>query len=88
MPEPRHGIRRGHGLDPAGTTTRVLRRVDRCIDEKTGKLLSMKNPCIVLEGVVCQGVYHAHCPRGYVAFWREIWLERVALERGKASRDA
>jgi hypothetical protein len=60
-----------------GRETRVLRRVDRCIDEATGRLLHMKNPCIVLEDVVCDGVYSANCPRSIYAFWREIWLDRV-----------
>lgn len=60
-----------------GREARVLRRVDRCIDERTGRLLTMKNPCIVLEGVVCEGAYNANCPRSIYAFWREIWLERV-----------
>ena len=75
-------LNRGMGFDPemarfCGRTAKVLRRVDRCIDEKTGKMLTMKNPCIVLEGVVCQGVYHGNCPREYVSFWREVWLDRV-----------
>ena len=52
-------------------------RVTKCMDEKTGEMLTMKNPCIVLEGVVCGGVYNASCPRQFVPFWREIWLERV-----------
>ena len=60
-----------------GREARVLRRVDRCIDETTGRLLQMKNPCIVLEGIVCEGAYNANCPRSIYAFWREIWLERV-----------
>jgi hypothetical protein len=61
-----------------GREARVLRRVDRCIEESTGRLLQMKNPCIVLEGVICEGAYNANCPRAIPAFWREIWLERVA----------
>lgn len=60
-----------------GREARVLRRVERCIDERTGRLLAMRNPCIVLEGVVCEGAYNASCPRGIYSFWREIWLERV-----------
>jgi hypothetical protein len=51
--------------------------VDRCIDEKTGRMLTMKSPCIVLEGVVCAGAYKGNCPREFMPFWREIWLERV-----------
>jgi hypothetical protein len=60
-----------------GREARVLRRVDRCIEEGTGRLLHMKNPCIVLEDTVCEGAYNANCPRSIYAFWREIWLERV-----------
>lgn len=73
---------RGMGFDEemarfCGQTVRVLNRVDRCIDEKTGRMLTMKSPCIVLEGVVCAGAYKGNCPREFVPFWREIWLERV-----------
>jgi hypothetical protein len=60
-----------------GREARVLRRVDRCIEEGTGRILHMKNPCIVLEDIVCEGAYSANCPRSIYAFWREIWLERV-----------
>jgi hypothetical protein len=60
-----------------GQTAVVQSRVERCIDERTGRMLTMKSPCIVLENVVCEGAYHAVCPREYVPFWREIWLERV-----------
>jgi hypothetical protein len=63
-----------------GRAAKVVRRVDRCIDEKTGRMLQMKNPCIVLEGVFCEGVYHGNCPREFIPFWREIWLERVEGE--------
>ncbi|MFI9380538.1 hypothetical protein [Kutzneria sp. NPDC052558] len=60
-----------------GQTARVQARVDKCLDEKTGELLTMKSPCIILEDIVCAGVYNASCPREFVPFWREIWLERV-----------
>jgi hypothetical protein len=60
-----------------GRTARVQARVTKCLDEKTGELMTMKNPCIVLENVVCGGVYSASCPRQDTAFWREIWLERI-----------
>jgi hypothetical protein len=73
---------RGLGFDAemarhCGREARVLRRVDRCIDESTGRILHMKNPCIVLEGIVCEGAYTANCPRAFYSFWREIWLDRV-----------
>jgi hypothetical protein len=60
-----------------GREARVLRRVDQIIDEKTGRMLRMKTPCIVLQDVCCTGAYHRCCPRGTYAYWREIWLERV-----------
>jgi hypothetical protein len=76
------GRNRGLGFEEemarhCGREARVLRRVDRCIDESTGRLLHMKNPCIVLDDIVCEGAYSANCPRSIYAFWREIWLERV-----------
>ncbi|MGH4023620.1 MAG: hypothetical protein ACRDRV_03450 [Pseudonocardiaceae bacterium] len=75
-------LNRGMGFEEemsryCGRQARVLRRVDRCIDERTGRLLQMKNPCIVLENTVCTGGYNANCPRSIYPFWREIWLERV-----------
>jgi hypothetical protein len=60
-----------------GRTARVKARVTKCIDERTGTLLTMKNPCIILEDIVCAGVYSGNCPRQFIPFWREIWLERV-----------
>jgi len=60
-----------------GRTARVQARVSNCIDEKSGRMLTMKNPCIVLENVVCGGGRNRNCPRQFVPFWREIWLERV-----------
>ena len=73
---------RGMGFDAemarfCGRTARVARRVDHIIDEKTGRMLHMRNPCIVLEGIVCEGAYNLNCPRAITAYWREIWLERV-----------
>jgi hypothetical protein len=73
---------RGMGFDEemsrfCGQTAIVQARVERCIDDKTGRLLTMKNPCIILESIVCGGVYSANCPREFVPFWREVWLERV-----------
>lgn len=63
-----------------GDTYRVLQRVTRMIDEKTGKMLELKNPCIVLDSVVCQARYTTGrmlCPKSMYPYWREVWLERV-----------
>jgi hypothetical protein len=75
-------LNRGLGFDVemtrfCGRTARVERRVEKIIDEKTGQMLHMRNPCIVLEGVVCEGAYSVNCPRSIYAYWRELWLERV-----------
>jgi hypothetical protein len=63
-----------------GGTYRVLRRVGRILDEKTGKLIKLKNESIILEGVYCQARYsdcRMFCPRSIYSYWREGWLERV-----------
>ena len=67
----------GEMLRYCGQEARVLRRVERIIDEKSGRMLHFKNPCIVLDDVTCTGSYHRQCPRGIYPYWREIWLERV-----------
>lgn len=66
-------------LPYCGGMYRVLRRVHRIVDEKTGKMLNMKYPCIILEGVACQADFHRLCPRAIYHYWRESWLRRVAV---------
>jgi len=64
-----------------GRTYPVLRRVGRIIDEKTGRMMKLKNECIQLEGVECRACYAKYrrfCPRSIFPYWREIWLERVS----------
>jgi hypothetical protein len=59
---------------------RVAHRVERIIDERTGRMRPMKSPCIVLEGVVCSANYSAKrlfCPREIYPYFRENWLRRV-----------
>jgi hypothetical protein len=60
-----------------GGTYRVLRRVNQIVDEKSGKLLCMKSPCIILEGSACVSEYHRFCPRAIYHYWREGWLRRA-----------
>jgi hypothetical protein len=60
---------------------RVLRRVERIIFDKTGKMQEMKTPCVILDSVICESRYsecRLFCPRSIYPYWREIWLERVA----------
>jgi hypothetical protein len=75
-------LNRGLSFDPemlkyCGRQARVLRRVERIIDEQTGRMVHFKRDCIILEGVICSGDYNQYCPRSIYPFWREIWLERV-----------
>jgi hypothetical protein len=59
---------------------RVLRRVDRIINEKTGEMMELPNPCIILDGVTCSGNYSMQrmfSRRHEYIYWREIWLRRV-----------
>ena len=63
-----------------GQTHQVERRVHNIINEQTGEMMHFRNPCIVLEGVVCQSRYSSGrlgCPRRIPSYWREIWLDRV-----------
>lgn len=60
-----------------GATFRVLKRVNQIVDERTGKTMKMKSPCIILEGVACVSEYHRWCPRAIYHYWREAWLRRV-----------
>jgi hypothetical protein len=60
-----------------GGNFRVLKRVNQIVDERTGKTMKMKSPCIILEGVACASEYHRLCPRAIYHYWREAWLRRV-----------
>jgi len=63
-----------------GQTFRVLKRVTKILNESTGRMQEMRNPCIILDGVFCQSRYsecRLFCPRSIYPYWREIWLERV-----------
>ena len=70
-----------------GGTYQVLKRVNKILNEKTGKLQELKTPCVILDSVVCQARYsecRLFCPRSIYPFWREIWLERIASRASDA----
>jgi hypothetical protein len=86
-------LNRGMGFDAemsrfCGRVARVKARAHRCVDEKSGRMLTMKNPCIILEDIVCEGAYSANCPREFVCWWREVWLERLEPDPQRPGRDA
>ncbi|HXH86571.1 MAG TPA: hypothetical protein VNI35_07065, partial [Nitrospira sp.] len=71
-----------------GGTYRVRTRLTKFLDEKTGRLITTKNPAIILEGVWCESRYsdcRMFCPRSIYSWWRETWLERIhATQRGES----
>jgi hypothetical protein len=79
-------MNRGLGFDAelvpyCGGVYRVRARLSRFIDEKTGRMKTLKTPAVILEGVCCQSRYSNNrmfCPRSIYSWWREIWLERVS----------
>jgi hypothetical protein len=76
-------LNRGMGFDAemarfCGRTAKVARRVDQIIDERSGRMIKMKTPCLVLENVVCEGAFNLSCPRAITPYWREIWLEKIS----------
>jgi hypothetical protein len=60
-----------------GGTYTVRARVDRQIDERTGKMVTINTPCITLEGVTATGEYFEFAPLDERIYWREIWLNRI-----------
>ena len=70
-----------------GGQAEVRDRVDRIIDERTGKmreirntvtLRNMRSKMIALGELECLCYDQVgDCPRGELIFWREIWLERA-----------
>jgi hypothetical protein len=86
-------LNRGMGFDAemgrfCGQTARVARRIEHIIDERTGRMLHMRSPCLVLEGIFCEGAFSASCPRAITPYWREIWLEKVAPAKTPSAQDA
>jgi hypothetical protein len=77
-----------------GQSHTVRSRVERTIDERTGKLLEVRGNTVLLEDTWCMGHYsdrRMFCPRAIYPFWRETWLERegcsvAAVELESTSR--
>lgn len=63
-----------------GGTYRVRQRVSRFIDDRSGRMIELKNDCVTLDGVVCSGdlsLRRWFCPRAIFPYWRESWLRRA-----------
>jgi hypothetical protein len=64
-----------------GKTFPIKSRVERFVDENTGKLIQLKSDAYILDGVVCSGNRSSgkwFCGRAIYSWWREAWLEPVA----------
>jgi hypothetical protein len=66
----------GEMLPYCGRRARVLKSVEKIIDEQTGRMIHLRD-CVILDEVTCVGRYHRFCPRGIYPYWREAWLRRV-----------
>jgi hypothetical protein len=78
-------------LPYCGKTFRVLRRVDRLIDDRNGQMRRPRLANLILQGVVCRGCrsrFRMFCPRAIYPYWHEIWLERLAAPDAGAGHRA
>jgi hypothetical protein len=78
-------------LPLVGKRFRVRGRVERIIDEATGRMIEMKHDCVTLDGTCCTGEYAAgrwFCWRGIYPYWREAWLKRIPTGQGDTSHQA
>ena len=69
-----------------GRTASVKVKVQRFVNERTGRLVELKSDCYILEGVICSSDRSDgrwFCPRGIYAWWHECWLERIDVARGR-----
>jgi hypothetical protein len=67
-------------LPYCGGTFRVKERVQRIIDERSGRMIHISRDCIMLENVVCSGEHSVgrwFCARQIPPYWREAWLRRA-----------
>jgi hypothetical protein len=63
-----------------GGKYRVMDRVERIVNERTGEMSKLPGVCIMMEGVICRSWYSDRriaCPRSIYSYWREIWLRRT-----------
>lgn len=67
-------------LEFCNKSYRVKTRVEKIVDDKSGRMLNIRKDCIILDGVVCGGERSLSCwfcPRKINIYWREGWLRRV-----------
>ena len=68
-----------------GRQARVERKVERIINESTGKMRKLRD-CYILEDVICTGFYRKFCQRAVLMYWRSAWLRRIDEPEGPPAR--
>ena len=67
-------------LPYCGKTATVKTKVERFIDEGSGRFVELASDCYILDGVVCDSARSEgrwFCPRAIYPWWREAWLQPV-----------
>jgi hypothetical protein len=60
-----------------GQTARVKAKIERFVDEGSGRIIELSSDCYILDDVVCNSSRSAgrwFCPRAIYPYWRECWL--------------
>jgi len=71
-----------------GGTFTAGRRVEKIINERSGRMMRLPGECIVLDGVACRAHFSRRrlfCPRRF-PYFREIWLEPLDRPGDRRSR--
>ncbi len=77
-------------LPYCGRRMQVLQKVDRIINEHTGRMQALPNDCWILAGSWCHGMLSRNrlfCTRAIYSYWREIWLRRTDPPPGAVASD-
>lgn len=64
----------GNMIEACGKKMQVLKRVDTLIEDRTGRLRTVRGT-VLLEGSICDR--YLGCARGMPFLWREVWLSRI-----------
>jgi len=73
-----------------GKSVSVLGHAGKFIDERSGRMIQPKNPCLILDEVVCSGNYskgRMFCSRSIYSYWHEVWLRRAEPEAKGPAND-
>src|SRR5262249_43405100 len=67
-------VLKGEMLSFCGKRFRVLRRVEKILEESTGRMIKPRGASVILENLFCTSRFRRVCPRAIYSYWREIWL--------------